>query len=82
LIKPGVELTVDDALAGSGTTVTQVGDIFGVHFSNEKNVALFVVGSGDVLLCSLDDWQDLQRAEGGQPSSLATTLLNLGALSS
>jgi hypothetical protein len=37
----------------------QVGDVLGCRFEGEEDVALFLPGSGDVLLASLEQWRTL-----------------------
>lgn len=39
----------------------QLGDVVGFEFPGEAEVALFVPGSGDVLLCHLDQWSQLKK---------------------
>lgn len=56
----------------------RVGNVVGVHFSEDEDVALFLPESGDVLLCALWQWQQL--AEKSVPATaLAQTLKGLGA---
>ncbi|NDP38263.1 MAG: hypothetical protein GZ093_05860 [Rhodoferax sp.] len=40
--------------------VDRVGDVVGVQFSGEDEVALFIPGSGDVLLCTASQWRSLK----------------------
>lgn len=40
--------------------VDRVGDVVGVHFAREDEVVLYIPGSGDVLLCSADQWHNLK----------------------
>lgn len=51
-------------------TFERVGDVIGCLFEGEDDVALFVPGSGDVLLSSLAQWRTLRLpvdlASGGQ----------------
>lgn len=35
------------------------GDVVGFHFVGEPQVVLFAPAAGDVMVCSLADWQDL-----------------------
>lgn len=44
--------------------VERVGDVLGCHFADEEDVALFIPGSGDVLLSSLQQWRHLK--DGGK----------------
>lgn len=39
--------------------VERIGDVLGCRFEGEDEVALFLQGSGDVLLASLAQWQGL-----------------------
>lgn len=39
--------------------VERVGDVLGCRFDGEDDVALFLPGSGDVLLASLEQWRTL-----------------------
>lgn len=41
-------------------SVDQVGDVFGVQYPREVEVVLYIPGSGDVLLCSADQWHRLK----------------------
>lgn len=55
--------------------VERVGDVLGCHFAGEEDLALFVPGSGDVLLSSLAQWRALKaggkfvstRSSAGSP---------------
>ena len=38
----------------------RVGDVVGVQFSDEDEVALFIPSSGDVLLCTASQWRRLK----------------------
>lgn len=44
-------------------TFERLGDVIGCHFQGEEDLALFVPGSGDVLLSSLAQWRSLKRDE-------------------
>jgi hypothetical protein len=39
----------------------QVGDVHAVQFPGESEVALFISGSGDVLLCDEQEWQRVRK---------------------
>lgn len=39
----------------------QLGDVHAFHFADEPDVALFIPESGDVLLCSANEWQRLKN---------------------
>ena len=41
-------------------SVDRVGDVVGVQFPHEDEVVLYIPGSGDVLLCSGDQWSRLK----------------------
>ncbi len=52
-------------------TTDRVGDVVGVQFPDEEEVALFIPCSGDVLLCTVGQWRSLKdMSAGGQPDPL------------
>jgi hypothetical protein len=40
----------------------QIGDVVAFHFQDEEEVALFIPGSADVLLCDLKQWSQLRNS--------------------
>lgn len=66
-------------------TVERVGDVVGCRFDGESDIALFVPGSGDVLLANFAQWNSLKTPPSIVPldsesvDELRTTLLSLGA---
>lgn len=48
--------------------VDHMGDVVGVQFSQEDEVALFIPSSGDVLLCSASQWSLLKNVQIAGPS--------------
>lgn len=66
-------------------TVERVGDVVGCRFDGESDMALFLPGSGDVLLANLAQWNSLKTPLSTAPldseplDELRTTLLGLGA---
>ena len=77
----------DKTLKDRQVVVAPLGDVFGVEFPDEQELALFVPSSGDVLLCTSSDWSDLKEAPvPGLPDRncssgvLRSKLLGLGAL--
>ena len=56
------------------------GDVIASQFRGEKEIVLFVPGSGDVLLALESDWLDLKKANCGLPSDLNAKLVSLGAV--
>jgi len=42
--------------------VDHVGDVVGVHFTDEEEIAIFIPCSGDVLLCTAFQWQTLNNS--------------------
>lgn len=57
-------------------TFERVGDVIGCLFEGEEDLALFVPGSGDVLLSSLTQWRILSPA-----SALASSVFVGGVVS-
>jgi hypothetical protein len=55
-----------------------VGDVVGVQFLHEDELALFMPHSGDVLLCSQLQWRQLKE-KSVPAAELECTLLGLGA---
>ena len=45
--------------------INQLGDVIGVQFADEEEVALFIPGSGDVLLCTAAQWHSLKDVPVG-----------------
>lgn len=43
-------------------SVDRVGDVVGIQYPDEDEVVLYIPGSGDVLLCSADQWHRLKEA--------------------
>lgn len=54
--------------------VERVGDVLGCRFDGEDEVALFLQGSGDVLLASLAQWQSLVRPSVAPLNNLSVNL--------
>lgn len=48
--------------------VDQLGDVVGVQFSQEEEVALFIPSSGDVLLCAASQWSHLKGTQLVSPT--------------
>lgn len=48
-----------------------LGDVVGVRFSDEEEVALFIPSSGDVLLCTESQWRSLKEERVGSQPGLA-----------
>lgn len=49
-----------------------VGDVVGVQFSGEDEVAVFIPGSGDVLLCTASQWRCLKQTPVARLNDLLT----------
>ena len=49
-----------------------VGDVVGIQFTGEDEVALFIPSSGDVLLCSASQWRCLKERPVARPTGLLT----------
>jgi hypothetical protein len=56
---------------GAVLSTERVGDVVGVQFPNEEDVALFIPGSGDVLLCTAAQWHSLKAGQVGSPTGLS-----------
>ena len=58
-----------------------IGDVVGIQFPGEEEVALFIPGSGDVLLCAAAQWQSLKEGHVDVTlvADLHSTLISLGA---
>lgn len=54
-----------DLHSGAVLLTQQLGDVVGVQFSGEEDVALFIPGSGDVLLCDAAQWHSLKAGQVG-----------------
>jgi len=51
-------------------TTDRIGDVVGVQFPDEEDVALFIPCSGDVLLCTVGQWRSLKdMSVSGRPDS-------------
>jgi len=50
----------------------RVGDVVGVQFSDEDEVALFIPSSGDVLLCTARQWRGLKDMPVARLTGLLT----------
>lgn len=51
-------------------TTDRIGDVVGVQFPDEEEVALFIPCSGDVLLCTVGQWHSLKdRSVMGRPGA-------------
>lgn len=61
-------------------TLTNASDVTGVQFAGEKDVVLFIPGSGDILRCSAIEWASVRQLPQRGSSELELTLHNLGAL--
>jgi hypothetical protein len=53
--------------------VERLGDVLGCRFEGEDEVALFLQGSGDVLLASLAQWRSLMKPVVASISGLTGT---------
>jgi hypothetical protein len=56
----GADLRTNPVLA-----IHRLGDVVGVQFADEEEVALFIPGSGDVLLCTAAQWHSLKDVPVG-----------------
>lgn len=61
-------------------TFERAGDVIGCHFEGEEDLALFVPGSGDVLLSSLAQWRSLTRAGGSVAESCVDGVVQVNGL--
>lgn len=57
--------------------IKQCGDVLGFQFSGEQQLVLFAPQAGDVMVCSLTDWQGLLTEAHSRlhPALLALDLL-------
>jgi len=58
--------------------INRMGDAIGVQHTNEDKVTVFIPGSGEVLLCRLNDWININQAGAGIDGKLVEQLLSLG----
>jgi hypothetical protein len=59
----------------SGFLVDRVSDVIGIDFGQQE-VALFIPGSGDVLLCSRNAWSDLKNSVAANVQNAPTVPLD------
>lgn len=57
----------------------RLSDVVVTQFRGENRVVLFLPFSGEVLLCSSNDWQQIAQDDLESPSELRAMLLKLGA---
>ena len=59
-------------------SVDRVGDVVGVQFSDEDELAVFIPSSGDVLLCTASQWRSLKDVLVVNPTGSLTAPLQSG----
>ncbi len=62
-IKLGIEDLKDVWQGSLPNSFERLGDVYAFHFVGEPDIALFIPGSGDVLLCSFHEWQTLKGVD-------------------
>ncbi len=78
LVKPGLEVLAADLHPKAVLLTQQLGDVVGVQFANEEELALFIPESGDVLLCDATQWHLLKTGQLGCTPDPVADLLQAG----